>query len=73
MRLFKKNPNLESYWKKKFDDLQNDFISYKGKRFGEIQKAVDEEKEKFKAEIRTLEKEAVYWKEKALNFRKFHQ
>lgn len=33
----------------------------------------EEELETLKQVVKDLEKEVVFWKEKALNFRKFHQ
>ena len=40
---------------------------------GEEFVAAQRETSRLKEEILKLEKEAVYWKEKALNFRRFHQ
>lgn len=70
----KADENVEiNSWKEKYDALEKDYKYAKSIRNREIREATEKAKADYVHEINTLQKEAVYWKEKALNFKKFHQ
>ena len=72
MNIYRKFRQLTglSYFSQK-EDLRNSLINA-SKRADEAENYLDQCVE-LREKVSLLEKEAVYWKDKALNFRRFHQ
>ena len=60
-------------WKSKYFNLESDY-SLLLKKYEEKHIAEEEAiKKEYQQKIDVLEKEVVFWKEKAMNFKRFHQ
>ena len=78
MKIFKKKAKTpvderKDPWKEKYEALEKDYKYAKSVRNKEICEATEKAKADFAHEINLWQKESAYWKEKALNFKKFHQ
>lgn len=74
MKWWKKSPKKDpNEWEKKFQAMQSDYNYLKTHTTSRIEEAKELVREEYKNTIYSLEKEIVHWKEKALNFKKYHQ